>query len=73
MSPKKCAASAELLFCRRRRPQRSMLDDSRIFGKDVSAHARVHAHPPLAQTVGVDFKSENSCNMTKYGYMTCGF
>ena len=50
-----------------------MLDDSRIFGKDVSAHARVHAHPPLAQTVGVDFKSENSCNMTKYGYMTCGF
>ena len=41
MCQKKCAVSAELLFCRRRRPQRSMLDDSRIFGKDVSAHARV--------------------------------
>lgn len=63
---KKCAVSAELLFYRRRRPQRSMLDYSRIFGKDVSAHvhARVHAHPPLAQTVGVDYKFENSCNMT---------
>ena len=53
MCQKKCAVSAELLFCRRRGPQRSMIDDSRKFGKDVSAHARVHAHAPLAQAVGV--------------------